>query len=733
MRLLRNFSLLTFMLVLASITGLCIALGNMPLLLVAGTLALTSWFITEGPRGRSLPRWVTNILVLAAAMNGVVEFSQVSGDRWGVLGRFSVWLIIIKLYERRTARDHAQLLVLSLVLMMAGCLQSTDIAFGVVLLAASALGLYVLLLYQLYSSHERAKLDRAAAVPVGYRLVPPVKPIISRHVGLQFRSLVIVVALAGVCLSAIVFVMLPRDVGVNIMSGLQPLPSQRRVGFSDSIHLVSGNRITTSTRPVMWLGIREEGSEAGRTDEPVYLRGTVLEHYHGSGIWRGDPRGPHNTIRVSTGAMAALHDSDVPGAAHVLEIEPLDEQDHLFSTWAPVSVETEPPCGLIFAPQQRILTKDDHHGPIVRYRIRAQRDGLHESGEPPAKEHTQLLDDGLATLAHSILDDARLPRSAPRGDRGGWDESAARAFTDYLQTPDFQYTLDLSDVVDRAPKRGDPVIRFLTSTKRGHCEYFASGLAVLCHNVGIRCRIVAGYLVQEFDEAEGRYLVRDRNAHAWVEVFVGERGWQRFDPSPPAAVRELTASTPGLVDRADWLWQQGVIGFDGLTQKRLAGAMDFGISERLMNAVHGVRRWAADQAFYFGPTGYVWITLVMLAAAIACVAVVQYVRRARAIRRSARLHHFSGLEYHRLLFRLGFYIDMLRLLRRSGYDKPPWLPPLAFARIVAERRPEAAATVCELTDMFYAARYGRKRLQRSELARARALVERLGRQLRDGA
>ena len=69
MKLLRSFQLCAFGLVLLSIVGLCIAQRSVGLLLVAGALATLSWYVTEGPRGRHLPKWVSTLLVTAAGAN----------------------------------------------------------------------------------------------------------------------------------------------------------------------------------------------------------------------------------------------------------------------------------------------------------------------------------------------------------------------------------------------------------------------------------------------------------------------------------------------------------------------------------------------------------------------------------------------------------------------------------------------------------------------------------------
>ena len=92
MRLLRSFPIMAFALVLLSIVGFCAAQKSVVLLLVAGTLAALSWYVTEGPRGRTLPRWVSSLLVIAVSISVLIDLAQHREDVLGVLGRFCVWL-----------------------------------------------------------------------------------------------------------------------------------------------------------------------------------------------------------------------------------------------------------------------------------------------------------------------------------------------------------------------------------------------------------------------------------------------------------------------------------------------------------------------------------------------------------------------------------------------------------------------------------------------------------------
>jgi transglutaminase-like putative cysteine protease len=70
-------------------------------------------------------------------------------------------------------------------------------------------------------------------------------------------------------------------------------------------------------------------------------------------------------------------------------------------------------------------------------------------------------------------------------------------------------------------------------------------MVALCRSVGINARMVAGYLAAEFDASTGRYIVRESNAHAWVEAELGTDRWRRYDPTPPATLCGCTSRRSG--------------------------------------------------------------------------------------------------------------------------------------------------------------------------------------------
>ncbi|HEY4000746.1 MAG TPA: transglutaminase domain-containing protein [Candidatus Xenobia bacterium] len=92
----------------------------------------------------------------------------------------------------------------------------------------------------------------------------------------------------------------------------------------------------------------------------------------------------------------------------------------------------------------------------------------------------------------------------------------------------------------------DRLETFLFRNHQGYCEYFATSMALLLRTLGVRTRYVLGYMVREKNSIGGYWVVRARDAHAWVEVYLPGKGWTTWDPTPPdelAAMAQSAAST----------------------------------------------------------------------------------------------------------------------------------------------------------------------------------------------
>ncbi len=106
------------------------------------------------------------------------------------------------------------------------------------------------------------------------------------------------------------------------------------------------------------------------------------------------------------------------------------------------------------------------------------------------------------------------------------------------------------------PSRGGDVVdEFLFTTKQGWCEQIASALTVMLRELGIPARVATGFVPGEWDAVTQAYRVRERDAHAWTEVWFAGLGWVPFDPT--AAVPPAGSTTSGAA-AASWWWDHAV-------------------------------------------------------------------------------------------------------------------------------------------------------------------------------
>jgi transglutaminase-like putative cysteine protease len=137
----------------------------------------------------------------------------------------------------------------------------------------------------------------------------------------------------------------------------------------------------------------------------------------------------------------------------------------------------------------------------------------------------------------------QLPPSLPQRVRALAARITAGAQTPYDKAVAIEWYLRSNYTYDQAvgdpPANRDAVDYFLFDNRRGYCTYFSSAMVVLCRAAGVPARVVTGYTSGEYDQATDTYVVRESNAHAWVEVFFPQYGWVEFEPSAglPALAR----------------------------------------------------------------------------------------------------------------------------------------------------------------------------------------------------
>jgi len=270
----------------------------------------------------------------------------------------------------------------------------------------------------------------------------------------------------------------------------------------------------------------------------------------------------------------------------------------------------------------------------------------------------------------------------------------------------FGYTLNL------AGKPGaDPLAQFLFVTKAGHCEYFASAMAVMLRTLGIPSREVNGFLPGEFNDLAGDYIVRASDAHSWVEAYFPGSGWVTFDPTPPS-----NASDDGIFSRLnlylDWMqltWNEWVINYDFAHQLAMAknvrqNSMDYSDSLRQWfrrtqeRGMSGLTEWQRRHSYLslVFPVALVFLLVVLrfdwIRSGIRWLALALQMRQPKALRNNPQLA--SRL-----------YSEMLRILEKRGYTRAETQTPGEFAATLT-LQPSLRSAVGEFTSLYAEARFG---------------------------
>lgn len=744
---------------LIGVLSYCAADQKPMLALLSIAVGCASAWMTLGPatgRSRALPRWAVNLLVLAATVNAGFSLMSRTNPLVSNLSDFLALVLLIKLLDRRRPRDEAQMLGLSMFVVIGSVLTSNSFLLGLVLTVYTPLVIAAVVWFQVFAGRQSLANAHPETPPATDGWGPAGR-----------RSLVVLTTftlVAVVALGLIAFVVTPRTIASQALGGWGQAYAPPQTDFRPDIELGSAGSLSASEDAVMDISVADaDGSPLAVPPALIYLRGSVLNDYDAQhGRWSSRRRRdnarrfvfkeelPANESRVLRGGEPA------PVAGLVRYTINVHRQPAgswpLFSPWRPVSISFPSVARIGYTTDFAVERTEGPSGRLT-YTVAAAPD----SGTLPADGgRAEPVAAGpevtprIRELAASILREADL---APiRDDRPpGSERLVAQALTAYLRSR-YTYTLDMV-----APADGqDPIEMFLFDTQRGHCEYFAAALTALLRAGGIQARVVTGYAAGEFNSIVGAFVVRKADAHAWVEARVSDDPvrWEVFDATPPSqlahsqraagegVLAQLVARFRQAYEAAELRWIQSVVTFeqspsstydlfaagDGARRRarQFSGRLE-ALAENFIGdpASPGARqaRWAR------------WIGLVLLAATalVGLLAALTYL--ARRITRTAGVHLWprsarQGAPARRRAQVPAFYRELVAALDRAGHVRNRGVHPLAHARAAAPLLGPVADDVEWLIRLAYRARFGGQPLSpaesRAAAQRVRALHRTLG-------
>jgi transglutaminase-like putative cysteine protease len=745
----KQFRPTLYLVILVGLLGFGLASGVFGLVFLAALFVLVHASLLKSGRFRPLPRWIANALTFLAMLYVAYQLSQAGEMPVLMVGQFLVFLQVIKLYEHRGNRDDAQLLVLSLLLMMASGISTFRIEFAMLMGVYLLLSLYCCLLF-----HLKVETDRAlAAISLPQlRLSPNLLRQDRRHLARSMRRLTVIVTGVGGLVAAGVFIYFPRDGS----PWLQRNQTNALTGFSERVSFADVARITQSNEIVAHVQVWRNQTPLEGT-EPILLRGMTLDTYTGNAesdlevparTWIRTPNLARESVRLIPGDSRLLHEPETADVwrQHV-QLFPTGTRT-LFAIAGIYSLSTDSFLDFDYIFDDQTLSTRRRPREVIEYDVYSsgaltrrpwQRpaDDDSDDDEQPRRLHAayaSVIHPRIAEMARQVEvsgADERGPLAQRRRMDAGpqeMDGEIARNIERFLQN-NYRYTLDLTGLRDGGDA-SDPLVDFLDNFKQGHCEYFAGAMTLMCQSLGLQARMVVGFKCDEYSVMARYYIVRQSQAHAWVEVNTPE-GWKTYDPtSSIQSLRVIEGSkwleAAHFLDYLQFQWGNWVIGYDATTQESVLGAINYyvrmGLAHVREGAV-GLWHWLSANAYHVS-SGLLTIG-VLLAVGLGLLAVGWFViQRWRLRRRAERigLDALPASERARLARQLGFYDDLLRMLEHQGIVRPSHQTPREFSDSLTFLPARAYRLVQRLTLLFYRIRFGGLTLRAAHHRRIRSAV-----------
>ncbi len=742
-------------------------------------MALLGYWATESPGHFALGNFVSNLMGFVAIGLAGFEFFGSNPEGRLLAGThlvvYATWIVFL---QQSSVRKYWSICALSVLQVAVAAVLTNDSWYGGALVAFAVYSMWTQAVFFLYHSVEHQHDPKpAAAAPRSFRFDEAVSDVghsiqfdgIARWITPRFISGIATLAGLALLMSAAFYVLTPRVwIGQRFSFGDQQeepeLGRRNLTGFTQQVKLGDMGQILESLEPVMTIQAYDVRSGEDRKlsaadlaqtlgyDEPLY-RGGIMTQYK-NGEWQADFQAEALESMQLTPTRAELRQE--------ITLEPV-AGEILFCFGTPVACE-------VGANHRRAMynrltnvliqrrASQDRRGPVT-YRLHTLVPRLFDDQLPriemrSSMPRSQLLFDRdlerylrrcrtlnpeslprLVELARSLEEQEYV-----RLGRQPTNLELARKMERFLRdSGEYGYTVSLT-VQDQSI---DPVEDFLFNRKTGHCEYFATALALMLRAVDVPARLMNGFKGGEVNY-RGQIEVQQRHAHAWVEAWEGNGRWIVLDPTPASAraesVKEVAHSLPvwqQIQAFASSFWSDWVMNFtpdrqrDGLYmplkefgQKLLAQGEE--VATRGPIGLLGFFRFLANPREWFSVKGLMFLAAV---GGIGYGISLAWRRFRRWWRQSRDL---GGAHSSRRLV-VPFYERFVEAMLARGYVRPTEQTPAEFAEDVAARlgRIPQLAELNDVPDLitreFYRVRYGDATLNDTETAAVASALERLKR------
>ena len=549
----------------------------------ASLILLLGLFLVFIPHFMHLPFWLTIVMIGLLIWRGAYELQiwpipnksilflltlmMLAGIVYSyhtLIGRDAgsamlLGLLCLKLFEIKSFRDISLVIYLALFSIVINFLFSQSIPIAITMLFALLFLFSALISYQ----HNYKELANIHPVPINLILSNE-----KMHSKLALRMI-----FQAIPFAIVLFILFPRVDGP--LWGLPEDAFSGTTGLSDKM---SPGRISQLSNDNS-VAFRVKFDSSIPPTNKLYWRGPVLWHFDGY-----DWSTP-NSERI---AVTNFKFTGIGGKTqYAITLQPHNNY-WLFALDIPSTL----PERSRFSANMQLLAMSPVQK-LKRYELTSYTDYVLPAYSAITMKRYLKLPDSYSNSTGSNLYKSRQLIEKLKDDKNS--EKTISNVLNYFATQDFYYS--------RTPPLlyNNPVDEFLFDTKRGYCEHYASSFTVLMRLAGIPARIVTGYQGGEINPIDNYMTIRQSDAHAWSEVFLGNKGWVRVDPTaaiPPSNIENSddalrlnsTQKKPSHLFRKNWLskqikqmrfaldavnnrWNQWVLGYNNKRQKAFFAAI----------------------------------------------------------------------------------------------------------------------------------------------------------------
>lgn len=420
-------------------------------------------------------------------------------------------LLGIKFLEKKQVRDYMQIYAIALFLLSGLGLMTLGMDFVIYFLTLVFLLSVAFVLLTYYAQDSSLEFSKGSIAKLVLKCLW--------------------IPLLAIPLSVVMFVILPRT-QYPLLDFLNR-PDRAKTGFTDRVRLGEVSNIQEDASIVFRANMEKV------EENVLYWRGIALDHFDGTS-WRSLEKRlfvPNTRTRIEGKRIR-----------QVIYLEPY-QNVYLFGLDKPVFISTR----FVKKYDDLSYSSSIYIDRRMRYEVLSIIGDLIEEEDVDEERYLQV----PGNISSKIVD---LVNSITRGKDRTEKIGSLYAF---LHNGDFKYSMQ------NLPLSKNPLETFLFDSKYGNCEYFASTFAIMLRIAGIPSRVIGGYRGGYYNDVGQYYLIPQKNAHVWVETFLPQKGWLRYDPTP-ASLENFAFPLEGgsllkarvFLDAVNYYWYAFIINYN---------------------------------------------------------------------------------------------------------------------------------------------------------------------------